>query len=338
VRMNLLERISHIALRGPLAAPIWIAFLMLLLSFLRGPMLRVIFKTFRVEDEALEADVKKKVDAPLQVLFITLAFVPFTYLIAQPLGAVVILAAHTVAFALFFHVLIQIVDLGIFNWYLKRKQANVAAVVRVFVLTTLYLIAGMLLLDWSIGVSILPILATSTVLTAVLGLALQDTLKNAFAGLNMSMENSFEQGDWVMFRVDPTEQWYGQIVEIGWRTTKIKTLNNNYAVIPNSKFTNHELINYNKPTTVHARTITIPVIMSADAEQVKTSLVRSAKAVPGILDVPAPDAIPVEMTASHIVYQLRFWLSEGAERETLTGEVLERAWQDLKELRALPGL
>lgn len=336
--MNLLERISHIATAGPLAAPIWIACAMLLLSFLRGPMLRGVFKIFRVEDKALEDDVKKKVDGPLQLLFILLAFSPFTYLIAKPLGAFVVLAVHVIAFALLFHVLIQIVDLSIFNWYLKRKQANVAAVVRVFVLSILYAIAAMLLLDWAIGVSILPILATSTVLTAVLGLAMQDTLKNAFAGLNMSLENSFEQGDWVMFRLDSNEQWYGEIVEIGWRTTKIKTLNNNYAVIPNSKFTNHELINFNKPTTVHARTVSIPVVMSASADNVKTTLIRAAKSVDGVLDDPEPDAAPTEITGAHVVYQLRFWLADGAYRETITGAVLERAWQELKELRALPGL
>jgi small-conductance mechanosensitive channel len=335
--MNLLERISQIALAGPLAAPIWIAFVMLLLSFLRGPMLRGVFSIFKVEDKALEADVKKKVDAPLQVLFIVLAFMPFSFLVAQPLGGVVVLAVHVVAFALLFHVLIQVVDLGIFNWYVKHRQANVAAVVRVFVLSILYAIAAMLLLDWAIGVSILPILATSTVLTAVLGLALQDTLKNAFAGLNMSLENSFEQGDWVLFRVDMNEQWFGQIVEIGWRTTKIKTLNNNYAIIPNSKFTNHELINYNKPSEVHARTLDIPVALEANAEQVKISLIRSAKGVAGVLDDPPPDAIPTLITATHVTYQLRFWLADCAERESLTGHVMERAWQDLKELRALPG-
>jgi small-conductance mechanosensitive channel len=335
--MNLWERISHVALAGPLAAPIWIAFLMLLLSFLRRPMLRGVFRLFRIEDKTLEQSVKSKVDAPLQLLFIVLAFTPFTFLIAQPLGSIVVLVVHVVGCALLFHVLIQIVDLAIFNWYVQRRQANVAAVVRVFVLSVLYAIAAMLLLDWALGVSVLPILATSTVLTAVLGLALQDTLKNVFAGLNMSLENSFEQGDWVTFRLDSNEQWYGQIVEIGWRTTKIKTLNNNYAIIPNSKFTNHELINFNKPTAVHARTMTIPVSLNADAVNVKTTLTRAVCTVQGVLDDPYPDVMPVEVTDKSVVYQVRFWLADCAARESMTGEAMERCWQELKDLGALPG-
>jgi small-conductance mechanosensitive channel len=335
--MDLLERFSSIATAGPLAAPIWIAVLFLILSFLRGPLIRVIFRTFRVQDQAVSDSVKKKIDIPLQLLFIVLAISPFTYLIAKPLGNAVVLFTHIIAFALLFHIIIQIVDLAIFNWYLLRKQANVAAVVRVFVLSILYAIAVMLLLDWAVGVSILPILATSTVLTAVLGLAMQDTLKNAFAGLNMSLESSFEQGDWIMFRLDGNEQWFGEIVEIGWRTTKIKTLNNNYAIIPNAKFTTHELINFNKPSRVHARTVLVPVSLQADASNVPVTLIRSANAVQGVLDDPAPTAFPVEVKVDHVVYQVRFWLAESAERETVTGAVLQQCWQELKESGALPG-
>lgn len=334
--MDLLERLSRIATSGPLVGPIWIAFVFLLLSFMRGPLLRVIFRACRVQDPAVVDHVKARVDAPVQLLFVLLAFMPFSYLIVAPLGPVVVLVTHIVAFALLFHIIIQLVDLALFSWYLQRKQRNVAAVVRVFALSVLYLIAGMLLLEWAVGVSILPLLATSTVLTAVVGLALQDTLKNAFAGLNMSMENSFEQGDWVMFRLDSNEQWYGQIVEIGWRTTKIKTLNNNYAVIPNSKFTNHELINFNKPTAVHARTLELPVASTADADSVTNALVRSALSVDGVLDDPKPDAIPTEIKTDCVVYQLRFWLADCAVREQLTGEVLTKAWQELKEMAALP--
>lgn len=334
--MSILERLTAIASAGPLAAPIWIAALFLILSFMRGPLIRALFRAFKVEDKSLAQSMRSKVDAPLQLLFLCLALTPFTFLIAQPLGGFIILCVHILTFALLFHILIQIADLAIFNWYLRRKQANVAAVVRVFVLSILYAIAAMLLLDWAVGVSVLPILATSTVLTAVLGLALQDTLKNVFAGLNMSMESSFEQGDWVMFRLDATEQWFGQIVEIGWRTTKIMTLNNNYAIIPNSKFTNHELINFNKPTAVHARTVSLPINLSADAMKVATALERSAASVSGVLDDPPPEAVLLDIKLDHAVYQLRFWLADCPEREKMTSAVLQACWQELKEMNALP--
>jgi small-conductance mechanosensitive channel len=332
---QLFERISALATAGPLAIPIWLAFLFILLSFLRGPLVNLVLRVLHVDDDSLSIVIRKRLDVPLQLLFIMLALLPFTFLVLPPYGPLVVVAAHVLITFLAFHVLIQGADLAIFSWYLKRSRANVSAVMRFFSLTVMYAIAVMLLLDWEVGVSVLPLLATSTVLTAVLGLSLQDTLKNAFAGLNMSLENSFEQGDWVTFRLDSTDQWFGQIVEIGWRTTKIKTLNNNYAIIPNSTFTSHELINFNKPSSIHARTLEVPVLLNADADQVRAALQKAALSVPGVLSEPYPDALPTRIGEQRICYQLRFWMADIQMRETLTGKVLERCWQEMKDLGAL---
>lgn len=332
---TLFERISALAGSGPLSIPIWCAFLFCLVAFLRGPLLALFFRTFRIGDPALLESTKKRLNSPLQLLFLTLALLPFTSFIVPPFGSSVVFCFKVLAAFLAFHIAIQAVDLSIFSWYLKRTRANVSAVMRFFTLAALYAIAVMLLIEWEAGVSVLPLLATSTVLTAVLGLALQDTLKNAFAGLNMSLENSFEQGDWVLFRYDQTQQWVGQIVEIGWRTTKIRTLNNNYAVIPNSTFTANELINFNRPSSLHARTVEIPVMLNSDPEKVGPSLEESAMSVAGVLSEPRAEAIVTQIGTDRATWQLRFWLNQIEKRDEITGNVLARCWSTLKDLGAL---
>lgn len=333
---QLFARLSALATGGPLAIPIWIALLLFTLSFLRGPFLKILFGICRVQDEQLEKNVKQRIDMPLQFLLMSLAFLPFTFLLVQPLGSFVTVGLRAVALILLFYILIQSADLAIFSWYLARKQANVSGVVRFFALFLLWGVATLLTLEWVFGVSVVPLLATSTVLSAILGLALQDTLRNAFAGLNMSMEKSFVEGDWVMFRLDANDQWFGQIVEIGWRTTKIKTLNNNYAIIPNSNFTNHELVNFSKPNPMHARTLDIPVNSRADGVSVRETLIQSALRTEGVMADPKPDALPTQIKSDCVVYQLRFWIDHPEQREHLTGAVLERSWQELKEMGALP--
>jgi small-conductance mechanosensitive channel len=333
---ELFARLSVLATHGPFAGPIWAAVIFLCLYVLRTPLLKLIFHLAKVDDEDLRTKVKRKVDVPLQLLLVTLAVLPFTFLLIQPIRAVIVLIMHVSALFLLFYIAIQTVDLALFSWYLVRRQTAVSGVVRVFVLFVLYGVAALLTLDWGFGVSILPLLATSTVVSAVIGLALQDTLKNAFAGLNMSIEKSFVEGDWVLFRLDAAEQWFGQIVEIGWRTTKIRTLNNNYAVVPNSNFTNRELINFSKPQLMHARTIDFPVSFAADGAAVKKALIASALSVDGVLSDPAPQAQPLEMKADHVLYQLRFWMNELELRDVLTGRVMERSWKELQEQGALP--
>jgi len=135
------------------------------------------------------------------------------------------------------------------------------------VLSAIYLVFGLVLLEWVLGVNVLPILATSTVVTAVVGLAMQDTLKNLFAGLTMSFERRFRQGDWVMFRIDQVNTATGEVVEIGWRTTKLRTPDNNFTVIPNAVFTSNQLINYSQPTPAFPKIIEMPVRIGVPLDQ-----------------------------------------------------------------------
>ena len=91
-----------------------------------------------------------------------------------------------------------------------------------------YIIIAITLLSKS-GVDLTGIVATSAVITAVVGFSLQDTLGNVMGGMALQMERSISVGDWI--RVDQQE---GRVVEIRWRQTSIETRNWDTVVIPNS--------------------------------------------------------------------------------------------------------
>ena len=80
-------------------------------------------------------------------------------------------------------------------------------------------------------VEVVGIVATSAVLTAVLGWALQDTLSNVMGGLALQLDGSLKAGDWVTFG-DTT----GLVREVGWRQTTLETRNRDFLVVPNSLF------------------------------------------------------------------------------------------------------
>ena len=71
------------------------------------------------------------------------------------------------------------------------------------------------------GVEPTSLLATSALLTAVIGLSLQETLGNLFAGLAIQGERPFELNDWIQF--DEQSRRVGRVVEINWRATKLET-------------------------------------------------------------------------------------------------------------------
>lgn len=94
----------------------------------------------------------------------------------------------------------------------------------------IYVVALVGILDSVLKQPISAALATSGVLAIVLGLALQNTLADVFSGLAINVERPFAAGDWITV----TDSVEGQILELNWRSTRLKTGSNDMVVIPNS--------------------------------------------------------------------------------------------------------
>jgi small-conductance mechanosensitive channel len=96
--------------------------------------------------------------------------------------------------------------------------------------------------------SVTGIWATSGVVSIVIGVALRNVILDVFIGLSMHVEQSFRIGDWVMIHQNRRETHIvGQVVEINWRTTRLKTTAKNLVVVPNSKMGEAILTNYMRP-------------------------------------------------------------------------------------------
>lgn len=86
------------------------------------------------------------------------------------------------------------------------------------------------LLRASFGVDVAALVATSAALSIVLGLALQETLSNLFAGLALMLERPFEAGDWIQMG-----DLIGQVQEVSWRAVRLKLIRQeDFLVVPNS--------------------------------------------------------------------------------------------------------
>ncbi|HET9315432.1 MAG TPA: mechanosensitive ion channel domain-containing protein, partial [Vicinamibacteria bacterium] len=82
------------------------------------------------------------------------------------------------------------------------------------------------------GFNVSGLIATSAVLTAVIGLALRDTLGNVIGGLSLQTDRSIHLGDWI--RVGEVE---GRVVDIRWRYTAVETRNGETLIVPNGVLT-----------------------------------------------------------------------------------------------------
>jgi len=121
-------------------------------------------------------------------------------------------------------------------------------------------------------------------------LALQDTLSNLFAGVHLLADKPIRVGDYVKL-ADTVE---GHVVDIGWRSTRVRMLQNVVVTIPNKRVAESIITNYDLPESRLALLIRVAVDYGADPDLVQRILVeettQATNEVPGLLAEPEPTA------------------------------------------------
>jgi small-conductance mechanosensitive channel len=177
-----------------------------------------------------------------------------------------------------------------------------------------------------------PLLATSAVTSLVLGLALQPILANFFTGLVISVEKPFRINDWI--RVGEHE---GRVVAITWRTTHLRTRENDNLVLPNSKIADERVLNYYYPHPLHMERVQVAVDLQAPPYRVRRVLLEAVTGVQGALDKPTPDVVLLSFGESAANYELRVWIDDMAQSTRIASDVRMRIWEELhKEGITLP--
>jgi small-conductance mechanosensitive channel len=146
------------------------------------------------------------------------------------------------------------------------------------------------LISEALGISLAPALTALGLGSLAVALALQDTLSNFFSGLYIVVDKPVRPGDFI--RIDPSYEGY--VVSIGWRSTHLRTIANNFVVIPNATLSKAIITNYTLPTPHVLTNVRIDVAADADVDRVEDALADEAKRaldVPGIAQAPVPNVV-----------------------------------------------
>lgn len=175
------------------------------------------------------------------------------------------------------------------NYWFSRTSAHESVHEPVRFLTRVIFagFAVMIVLD-NLGISLTAVWTTLGVGSVAIALALQDTLSNFFAGFYLRLDNPIHVGDYV--KIDAEHEGY--IEQMGWRSTRIRTLPNNIVIVPNSKLAAAIVTNFSMPETQMSLLIPISVSYDSDPERVERILVeeatRAAGNIEGFLADPGP--------------------------------------------------
>ncbi len=185
-----------------------------------------------------------------------------------------------------------------------------------------YLIAGFIVLR-AAGVPLTGILATSAITSLVLGLALQPILGNFFSGLVISLERPYRINDWI--KVGDRE---GRVVDITWRTTHLRTRDNDNLIYPNAEIANREILNYYYPHPLHLLRVYVGVHYRTPPYRAREALVAAADRVEGVLEKPTVEVHVTDFGDSAITYEVRAWIEDIARGPRIESDIRAEIWEE----------
>lgn len=223
--------------------------------------------------------------------------------------------------------ILRLLGLYLFDVHLTAKRGmRLPPLLPAVTMTVVYLVTAIITLRMSFPkLDVTALVATSAVTSLVLGLALQPILANFFAGLVISIEKPFRINDWI--KVGEQE---GRVMAITWRTTHLRTRDNDNLVIPNGKLADERVLNYYYPHPLHLEHIRVPVHCDEPPYRVRQVLLECAAGVSGVLDKPGPDVYVLSFEASTIVHELRVWIEDMALSTRIASELRGRIWEEFR--------
>ncbi len=152
----------------------------------------------------------------------------------------------------------------------------------------LYIIAIIIILGY-FKIDITPMVAGVGLGALAIGLALQSTLTNFFAGVHLLSDRPIDVGDYI----ELDENTKGFVEDIGWRSTRIITLTDNLIVIPNGKLAESNITNFSKPKQDMSVWVPCGVAYESDLEKVEKVSLEVAKEIHQTVEGAVRDFEPV---------------------------------------------
>ena len=189
-----------------------------------------------------------------------------------------------------------------------------------------YVIAFVGIIETVFKQPIAGILATSGVLAIVLGLALQNTLSDVFSGLAINIEHPFRTGDWITLPGGVE----GEVMEINWRATRIRSAANDLVVVPNSVIAKIIVTNHRPLNSAHLATIDIEIDHRIAPQRVIDALQNAVAGTVGIAaDTPAI-AYACRFADTTIAYQICFGIVQFTALSDVQSAVIVRVTNALQ--------
>jgi small-conductance mechanosensitive channel/CRP-like cAMP-binding protein len=217
---------------------------------------------------------------------------------------------------------------ALFDWALSRRLRTDAPRIVRDIVDGLIMIIAIIVAVRAGGVEAVPLVTTSAVITAVIGLSLQDTLGNLFAGLALQAQRPFDIGEWI--QLDPAGLQVGRVIEMNWRATKVLTPDNMELNVPNGQLARSSILNLSRPGNNYRRTIDVILPYDYPVRRCIEVIERALVGLPNLLTAPAPNVFPHAYLDQGIRYRILVYVRYFEHRDAMDIAIRERLWYALR--------
>ena len=268
---------------------------------------------------------------PLRMPFIAAVTIPLLTLLGKIVsngGLPVLVGSLTTAITLLWAFSI----IRLLSWAILQLPAELgwwkptAKILRDLITLAIITTVTLVVIHRDFQVNLVGLAATSAVVTAVLGLAAQETLKNLFAGISLQVDSPFEEGDWIDLGFTR-----GVVTSLRLMTTRIRVLDGSITVVPNSRITMEGLRRF-KPDEPVGQMIDLGLDYGLPPRQAIQLLQRTLQHNRKVLRHPTPKVWVSAFADSSITYRLLTWQGSALELQPLKSDLLEQIWYALHRI------
>ncbi len=174
--------------------------------------------------------------------------------------------------------------------------------------TVVIILAFIFVFDvWNINIG--PLLTTAGIAGLALGFAVRDSLANILGGVQLVLDKTFKVGD----KVELESGELGIIMDIGLRSTKLRTYDNEVIYIPNGSLANAKVKNFTVPDFSIRVNVDFGVVYGADPQKVQQVVAEAVKNIDVVIDEPQPVVQFLKMSDFSLDFVARAWVANYAD-------------------------
>jgi len=200
---------------------------------------------------------------------------------------------------------------GLFNWYgeklRQQNEMNTVSQMLPFIRRIAAIFIGLIALVSLLGqfTDVSALLATLGVGSLAIALAAKSSLEDLFSGFLIMFDRPYLIGDRV--EVQELNTW-GDVIDIGLRSTRIRTRDNRFVIIPNAIMGGNMVINYSRPDTQYRIQIELSLALGTDIDLARNAIIDAVRDVEGVLPDRKVEALFLRFGSSGLVFRVRWWL------------------------------